>query len=121
MDKLTENQRRSRANLKPFKKGISGNPKGRTKREFCIPEILRDQGNRILDPKTKQTFIESMCLKAWEQAVKGDKDARSWITDRMEGKATQFMNIETIRPKYEGKNPKNYLYEYIKFTKNGDA
>jgi len=121
MDKLTEKQRRSRANLRQFQPGQSGNIKGRPKREFCIPEILRDQGDRILDPKTKQTFIESMCLKAWEQAVKGDKDARSWITDRMEGKATQFMNIETIRPKYEGKNPKNYLYEYIKFTKNGDA
>lgn len=116
--KLTANQRRSRENLKPFKKGISGNPKGRPKKEFCIPEILREQGHLISDPKTKQTFYEKMCLKAWKQAVKGDHQARTWISDRLEGKASQSLNMtvkNNLRPVYDGKNPKAYLDEYINF------
>jgi hypothetical protein len=120
--KLSVKQRRSRENLKPFKKGQSGNPKGRPPKEFCIPDILRDQGNLITDKRTKKTFYEKMCLIAWEQASKGDHQARTWISDRLEGKPAQSlnMNVNTQRPKFDGKNPQKFLNKYINYQNNLD-
>jgi hypothetical protein len=79
-------------NLKPaWKKGQSGNPKGRPKKEFCIPDILRKLSKEKdrCDPEGKRTMLESVCKKAFEQAIGGDKDARKWIADRMEGRPVQ--------------------------------
>ena len=75
-------------NIKPAKKGEVRNPNGRPKKEFCIPEILRRLANEPsrYDPDNK-TRLERICLKAIEQAEGGDKDARAWVADRMEGKA----------------------------------
>ena len=49
MSETIEKQRSNKDNLKPFKKGQSGNPKGRPKKSKCIPEILR----KITDEKDK--------------------------------------------------------------------
>jgi|19_taG_2_1085344.scaffolds.fasta_scaffold111136_2 hypothetical protein len=70
---------------RPFKKGNKMSP-GRPKKEFCIPDIIRVKGKE-LDPVSRKTFYHAMIEKAWNQAVKGDKAARDWISDRTEGKA----------------------------------
>ncbi len=75
-----------------FAKGNNANPKGRPKTQFSIPEILRKLSDQIseYDPELKQTILEGICAKALQQALGGDKDARRWVADRMEGKAVEI-------------------------------
>ena len=98
--KLSDKQRRSRENLKPFKKGISGNPKGRAKKEFCIPDILRRIGKEIYDETEKKTYYDAMCEMAWVQAATGEKAARDWISNRMEGRAPDIVEFKVESEKF---------------------
>ena len=79
---------------KGFKPGKSGNPKGRPRIEYCVPDILREFGKNI-DPLTKKTYYEAMCAKAWKLAASGDRAARDWVTDRTEGKALERIDQTT--------------------------
>jgi len=84
--------KKSLENLRPPKKGEpSRNPKGRPKKEFTIPDILRRMALEPseYDPEQIKTRLEKICEKALAQAQGGDKDARSWVADRMEGKAVE--------------------------------
>lgn len=89
--KKPEQQENSRNNKGQFKKGMSGNPAGRNPKEKCIPDLLRKlcADPSLIDPKIKQTRLEAICSVAIAQAETGDKDARNWVADRMEGKAIE--------------------------------
>lgn len=95
---MPEKQVKSRTKRKPnktaWKPGQSGNPKGRTPNTKMIPAILRDISAEIngLDPEKKQTILEGICAKAILQALEGDKPARDWVSDRMEGKAQEHIH-----------------------------
>jgi hypothetical protein len=80
----------------PWKPGQSGNPNGRPKKEFCIPDILRKilkEDSPYSHPDDKRTVLDEICWKAALQAMGGDKDARAWISDRTEGKALERVRI----------------------------
>jgi len=64
--KTTVKQRGNNGNLKPFKKGTSGNPKGRPKKEACIPDILRAQGSKPLNKKVKKNVLGSHVFKGFQ-------------------------------------------------------
>ena len=88
---------RGLANLKPFKKGQSGNPAGRPK-----SAILSDAYRRKLaevDPKDPQqrTFAEVLAEKMILKARAGDVHALREIADRVEGKAKQTLNVSFER------------------------
>ena len=89
MPDTTKKQRGNRDNLKPFKKGQSGNPKGRPKKDKCIPEILRkitaEKGNGGV---TKLNLILNNVVN---EAIKGDTWSIQFIADRMEGKPAQVI------------------------------
>ena len=88
---MAENQKKNRKrplNGKPFPKGVSGNPKGRPKKDFCIPDILRKLSSEK-DDETKRTKLELICIRAIDDAIGGDNNARAWVADRMEGKALE--------------------------------
>lgn len=85
-------KQRKNSGLKPWKPGQSGNPKGRPPKGLAIADILRAQAEEI-DPETKKTRLQTMLEVAWAQAQGGDKDARKFVADRMEGLARQFMEI----------------------------
>ena len=72
-----------------WEKGTSGNPHGRPKNESSIANILRKFADEKsdFDPDGKQTRLERICLKALTSAEGGDPHARSWVADRMEGRA----------------------------------
>ena len=89
MSETIEKQRSNKDNLKPFKKGQSGNPKGRPKKSKCIPEILR----RITAEKDKSgvTKLNLILNNVVNEAIKGDTWSIQFIADRMEGKPAQVI------------------------------
>jgi hypothetical protein len=79
-------------NLKPFKKGQSGNPNGRKPKELCIPDILRAIGDEIItDPASGKpiTKIQYLMYQVYARAGKGEPWAVQFIADRTEGKAVE--------------------------------
>ena len=60
-----------------------------------IPAMLRDISSQP-DDKTQHVKLYAMLLKAYEQAIEGDAIARSFIADRLEGKAVQRQLIQNI-------------------------
>ena len=91
-DKQSDSTARTRG-LKPWRKGESGNPKGRAPRELCVPDILRRIGEEI-DPETQKTKLEGLMLKVYDFAKAGQAWAVQTILDRTEGKVKERLGIE---------------------------
>ena len=84
-----------------WKKGESGNPKGRPKK---IPELRELLANVLGDQKDGKTAAEAILMALRNKAIKGDVRAAELLLDRAYGKARQDfdMNIgitEVLRPK----------------------
>ena len=95
-DKQIKNKRKRKAPKTAFKPGISGNPKGRPKKEFCIPHILRNilDENDTVDKKI--TKLEAILHKVVKMAIKGDRWAIGYLSDRTEGKALDNIEVEVV-------------------------
>lgn len=74
---------------KGFKKGKSGNPKGRPRKEHCISDMLDNLLKEKSETNPDISRMENICLKAIELAEGGDTHARNWVSDRKEGKALE--------------------------------
>ena len=96
---VVKQEKKQRYNVKPrWKPGESGNPNGRPRKQFCIPDILTEILDYPFPEDKKITYLRAICLKAIEQAANGDKDARNWVADRKEGKALERVlnaNVES--------------------------
>ena len=100
----TDKQRKNSDNLKPFKPGQSGNPKGRPKKENCIPDILRMIGEEIAKDKAGNPISgeagemnkrEFVLRKVFDFAVKGQSWAVQFIAERTEGKVSDKLQLDT--------------------------
>ena len=74
---------------KGFKKGKSGNPNGRPKKEICIPDMFREilDAPDPFDPEKKRTALQAICRRVVNLGIGGNLDAVKIIFDRTEGKA----------------------------------
>ncbi len=88
-------------NLKPFKKGQSGNPNGRIKGSIAAKTILNKylaSLQEVENPFTQEieclTLAEQIHLKHLFKALSGDKDAYNSIMDRTEGKAQTNIKMD---------------------------
>ena len=61
-------------------KGVSGNPKGRPRKEYCITSLAK----ALLEAEPAQA--EQISRKWLEQARQGKTDARRDLQDRLEGR-----------------------------------
>lgn len=90
-------------NLIPFKKGQSGNPKGKRKgTEHSSTRLRRllDMTQMLENPINGEvegfTVIEQMDLKIIQAALKGDIKAYQAIVDRAEGKPRESIDHTTL-------------------------
>jgi len=112
----SEKQKNSRPKQKApktaFKPGVSGNPKGRPKKDLAISDILRNIANEVgEDGKEKK---QAMLEKVINKALEGDKWAIEFYADRTEGKPKQ--SIEQINVDVDAGNwdkDKETSEEYI--------
>lgn len=98
--KQTVEQKKKRGNpqnLKPFKPGQSGNPKGRPKKGSAIADILNEIGEeKIKFGGLETTKKRAVLMKVYQMAVKGESWAVHFIADRTEGKAVERVIQEIV-------------------------
>jgi hypothetical protein len=89
----SETKARRLANLKPFKPGQSGNPKGRPK-SIVLSEAYRKHLAKVdeSDPE-RRTYAEVLAEQMIVKAKAGDVGALREIADRTEGKAKQTIAL----------------------------
>jgi hypothetical protein len=87
-------------NLKPFKKGKSGNPNGRPKgspntktRLQNLLSLVQKVENKITGEEEDLTVAEQMDIAIVNKAMLGDVKAYEQILDRLEGKTTQTIDL----------------------------
>jgi alkylation response protein AidB-like acyl-CoA dehydrogenase len=80
------------ANLKPFEKGRSGNPKGRPK----LPDLKAAIAKVLADEKDGYTALEACLMALRAKAAKGDVRAAEVLLDRAFGKAKQSHQISGL-------------------------
>jgi hypothetical protein len=76
-------------NLKPFKKGQSGNPNGRPK----MPNLKEACAAVLADEKDGMTALDAVLKALRNKAIKGDVRAAQELMDRAYGKATQAIDL----------------------------
>ncbi|MBT5419809.1 MAG: hypothetical protein HOK80_02880 [Candidatus Cloacimonetes bacterium] len=91
MSKTVEKQGKMQGGItgKGFVKGKSGNPKGRPKKDRCIPDILRElTAESVAGNKTK---LYTMLSSVVDNAMNGDQWSIQFVAERMEGKPAQVV------------------------------
>lgn len=77
---------------KPFKKGQSGNPKGRPK----LPDLKEALAKVLGDEKEGKTAVEAILMALRKKAVAGDTKAAQILLDRGYGGSIQkVMNTDS--------------------------
>lgn len=87
-------------NLKPFPKGVSGNPAGKPKgtqhsktRLLRLLDLVQKKRNPITGEEEEFTVLELMDMQMIAKALKGDQRAYEAVVDRLEGKPKQTTDI----------------------------
>jgi ferritin-like metal-binding protein YciE len=73
---------------KPFKKGQSGNPKGRPK----LPDLKEAIAKVLANEKDGITALEEILKALYSKAKKGDVRAAQELLDRGFGKSSQYID-----------------------------
>ena len=94
----TQKQKGNIANLKPFKKGQSGNPGGRPKGSTSLVSLLKRLGAEPSDTDKNLTRDEAMMREIYKAAETVDKQAIQFITERREGKPRQAIDLTERDP-----------------------
>ena len=101
----------------PFQKGVSGNPKGRPRKEVCITTWLKEFADKSItapiDAKNL-TYAQAAALSAWKAAAKGDLPEYNFIIERIEGKSLTTVDVTS---KGEALKSNNFIFT-LKFDGN---
>ena len=76
---------------KGFKKGQSGNPKGRPTKDLCITSLIKDELTEIANTKEgkKMTWAQLFAKALVRKACQGHSVAIREVMDRVDGKVPQ--------------------------------
>ena len=73
-----------------WKKGQSGNPKGRPVKGECLTSLLKDEIEKICpDDKDGKTWKELIVIATMRLAIEGNKAALKEVWERIDGKIPQ--------------------------------
>jgi hypothetical protein len=78
-----------RAPRTAWKPGVSANPHGRPKNEFCLTYLLRKFGE-----EEHQLRMRTLVKRVWDEACRGEEWAAKLIWERTEGKVVQPLQVE---------------------------
>ena len=88
-------------NVKPFPKGVSGNPAGKPKgtehsktRLKRLLDLVQKKKNPITGQEEEFTVLELMDMQMIAKALRGDQRAYQEVIDRLEGKPKQSTEVE---------------------------
>jgi hypothetical protein len=88
----TEKKQRRLANLRPFPKGVSGNPAGRPPGSVSIVEGIKNKLMEI-EPENKKTYLEMFLNKLFAKAIgEGDQQLMRDIINRIDGMPKQTID-----------------------------
>lgn len=91
--KSSEGKARRLQNLKPFPKGVSGNPKGRPK-SITLSEALRRVLGEAMPSEPESTYADTIARVLCEEATRGNVAAAREIADRTEGRPKQAIDVD---------------------------
>lgn len=74
-----------------WKKGTSGNPKGRPKSYETMAELIREELGKPY--AGSQTYKERLAAVVVSQAARGNLAALAWLVDRTEGKVKDVQDL----------------------------
>ena len=92
---MSGNPNPDQSNLKPFKKGQSGNPKGRPK----LPDIKAAMAKVLAEEKDGMDALEAVLKALRTRAIKGDVRAAQELLDRGYGRSKQSIDHTTAGEK----------------------
>jgi len=85
-----------------WKKGVSGNPRGRPKKQETLTSLLNKEIKKICSAdRQKRTYEELMVLATLQLAMKGNAAALKEVWERLDGKVLQTGKVQLGGP--EGK------------------
>ena len=84
-------------NLTPFKKGQSGNLKGRPK----LPDLSEAMAKILNEEKDGKTALDAILAALRAKAAKGDVRAAQELLDRGYGKAKQYIETDILDKRKE--------------------
>ena len=80
-------------NLKPWPKGVSGNPGGRPRRQPLTEAYLKLATQRVPGDHRGRTYADLTAERQFKAALKGSTAAAREIGDRLEGKPQQRIEM----------------------------
>lgn len=80
---------------KRWKKGTSGNPRGRPKKQDCLTDLLRQEIQKICPAdREKRTWKQLIVRATLQLAMKGHPTALKEVWERVDGKVLQTEKLQ---------------------------
>ena len=80
---------------KRWKKGVSGNPRGRPKKRDSLTSLLKEEIAKICPAdREKRTWMELIVRATLQLALKGNTTALNEVWDRIDGKVLQTEKVQ---------------------------
>ena len=86
-----------------WKKGVSGNPRGRPKKRDSLTSLLKEEIAKICPAdREKRTWKELVVRATLQLAMKGNATALKEIWERLDGKIVQPEKVQLTGPEGRG-------------------